>query len=380
MEEIKKAIDQLINNDCHKMVFSVPTTEKWRKATITKKQNTWQCEMFTKTQAFHENIDDENALSEKITQMLVECFSQLTAFSDVFEYGIRLTKKGKVLTNKKAIKNAVKANNEHDKQKKRPLKEGIVIPPLVDIGVLTSDGQVIASKRDKYTQINRFVQLVEDFLPKDTPKTLRVVDVGCGVSYLTFVLYYYLSEVKGIDVDMVGVDRRAELIEVCVPAAKKYGYSGLHFENCDIAEYTPDASVDMVVSLHACDTATDLALARAVQWGAQMVFSVPCCQYEVNGQINSEELSLITRYGIVKERVSALFTDAIRANVMVSCGYKTQLVEFVGFEHTPKNIMIRSQKTGQPQAVRKKARDEVEKLCQMFSLKPFLIKELEKSK
>ena len=208
---------------------------------------------------------------------------------------------------------------------------------------MTQDGKIVRTKMDKFRQINRFLEFVEDILPQlDKDRELTLLDFGCGKSYLTFAMYYYLHELKGYDIRIIGLDLKTDVILHCNELAKKYGYEKLTFLVGDIADYEGVDLVDMVVTLHACDTATDYALAKAVGWNAKVILSLPCCQHEVNKQIQSEDYSLLTRYGIIKERFSALTTDAIRANLLECCGYKTQLLEFIDFEHTPKNILIRA--------------------------------------
>jgi SAM-dependent methyltransferase len=270
-----------------------------------------------------------------------------------------MDKDGTVLVSKKGrmtIKCKVhsRAKNEeaprmvsHNRTKNYILKEGIPVPFLVDLGVMNIQGKIITSKYDKFRQINRFLEYIEDVLPK-LPKDREVVilDFGCGKSYLTFAMYYYLRELRGYDVSIIGLDLKKDVIEKCSSLAKDYGYEKLHFYVGDIADYEGVNAVDMVVTLHACDTATDFALAKAVDWGAQVILSVPCCQHEVNRQIKNDLLSPVLKYGILKERMSALLTDGIRANLLEAMGYETQILEFIDMEHTPKNLLIRAVKSG----------------------------------
>lgn len=373
MEELKQYANNITEKDPYKLVFSKPKlkTQEFIRAVIVKKQGNYQIERFTQKQAFHENIQQDK-LSEQIVHLLSSGFSQLTALSDGEEVSIGISKKGKVLFSKRKSDTPLLPIVEHNNSKHYLLKEGEIIPPLIDMGVMTKDGKVIASMYDKFKQINRFAELINDVVKDKSFTTINIIDFGCGKSYLTFVLYYFLRVVRGIEVSMLGLDLKQDVIEKCNATARKYGYTGLSFELGDIKDYKSDGKVDMVISLHACDIATDLALYNAISWGASMIFSVPCCQHELNEQINSDQFSITTRYGIVKERISALYTDAIRANLLECCGYKTQLLEFVDFSHTPKNILIRAVKSNITKATKTKLLEEVNHLISEFNLSPML--------
>jgi SAM-dependent methyltransferase len=211
--------------------------------------------------------------------------------------------------------------------------------------VQTPDGKVTKAKYDKFRQINRYLEFIEDVLealPKD--RTLRIIDFGCGKSYLTFAMYYYLHELQGRDIRVTGLDLKTDVINHCNELAQRLRYDQLHFERGDISTYQGATQVDMVVSLHACDKATDYALDKAVQWGAQVILAVPCCQHELNGQMRCEVLQPILKYGLIKERMAALVTDALRADLLEQQGYDTQILEFIDMEHTPKNLLIRAVK------------------------------------
>lgn len=238
---------------------------------------------------------------------------------------------------------------QHNRQKRYVLQEGIPVPFLVDLGVMTADGTIVRTRYDKFRQINRFLEFIEDILPKlDKNKETTIIDFGCGKSYLTFAMYYYLHILKEYPIRVIGLDLKRDVIARCNQLADRYGYEKLKFYHGDIAEYEGVTQVDMVVTLHACDTATDYALAKAVRWGAKVILSVPCCQHELNHQIKNDLLKPVLQYGLIKERMAALYTDALRAELLESCGYRTQILEFIDMEHTPKNILIRAVYDGKP--------------------------------
>ena len=385
MSELMQALEKILQDSPQKIVFSIPCvkSQEYQKAVLLRLEKGWLLEKFTKTQAFHQNIKPEQ-LPQTVEFLLEKEFTSLHAFSPVAEWGLKISKKGRVLTNRKLnkknnnnlenIENNMFIQPTQNRNKKALLPEGTPIGPLVDMGIFTSSGKVAAQMYDKYRQVNRFVELVDDSVRKLNPKKLRVVDFGCGKSTLTFVLYHYLRDILGIEVEMTGIDLKEQVVANCNAAAQKYGYDTLHFEVGDISVYQSNQPVDMVVALHACDTATDMALAHAVEWGAKMIFSVPCCQHELNGQITTDEYAILTKHGIVKERIAALMTDSIRANLLDACGYKTQILEFVELSHTPKNLLLRAIQSNTPKAKKQQAYQQAMQLVEGFHLDPALLR------
>lgn len=297
------------------------------------------------TQVFHENLSGEELLEELLHEMQGN-FRQLAAESLDGSLTVLVSKKGKVTAKyKENQKNAVKMRPElyHNRVKQYILKEGRPVPFLVDLGIQTREGAIVRAKYDKFKQINRYLEFVEDVLPVLKGEgAIHIIDFGCGKSYLTFALYYYLHELQKLDVMITGLDLKTDVIHNCNRLAQSYGYDRLQFVQGDIKNFTGSDQVDMVVTLHACDTATDYAIEKAVGWGAKVIFTVPCCQHEVNGQIQNKLLHPVLKYGLLKERLSAILTDAIRANLLEEAGYDTQVLEFIEMEHTPKNILIRA--------------------------------------
>lgn len=370
-DELDEKLGTIFAENIEKVVLSNGTKDGFKKIVISKQKKGYQAEKFTEKQAFHEMVTPEN-----VECFCKECmddgFKQLNAWTMDEEFSVKLSKKGKVFYNKSKSNASVKVQQENNRKKQYYLEEGMVIPPLVDMGVFTKEGKVVNSMYDKYCQINKFIQFIEEAVGKANLKTLNIVDFGCGKSYLTFVVYYYLTYVKGIDVTMTGLDLKADVIAKCQKTAEKYGYDKLSFQVGDVAVYESDRPVDMVITLHACDTATDYALYHAIRWGTKIIISVPCCQHELNGQMESENYGILTRYGLLKERTAAIMTDAIRANLLEYCGYKTQILEFIDFTHTPKNLLIRAVKGNIPKEHKMQMLNEVEQLIEEFSLSPTL--------
>ena len=376
-KELDQVIKEILENNIVKVVLSNSKESKYKKIVVTKTEQGYQAEKFTETQAFHENIKD-NQLAVYCYTCMDTGFKQLNAWDNEYEYSIKISKKGKVFANKTKSSVSVKANSTNNRQKSYFLEEGTVIPPLVDMGIFSKNGKVIGSMYDKYRQINKFLQFIDEAIDRAALKTLNIVDFGCGKSYLTFVVYYYLTYVKKIDVTMTGLDLKEDVIKKCQAAAKRYGYDKLSIKVGDVAVYESDTPVDMVITLHACDTATDYALYHAIRWNTKIIISVPCCQHELNAQIESEDFSIMTRYGLLKERTAAIMTDAIRANLLEYCGYKTQILEFIDFTHTPKNLLIRGVKANIAKAHKDKLLHEVNALVKEYHLRPTLYELLKK--
>ena len=306
------------------------------------------------TKAIHKNYTLEEVLSY-VEASLTDGFSQLQIQGQMKDGTVLVSKKGKqtIKTRPHEALEPVKIQS-HNRVKQYILKEGIPVPFLVDLGVMNKEGKVHTHSYDKFKQINRFLEFIEDILPSlQKDREVTILDFGCGKSYLTFAMYYYLKELKGYDVNIIGLDLKEDVIKKCSVLALKYGYGKLHFLQGDIADYEGVNKVDMVVTLHACDKATDYALAKAIEWDAEVILSVPCCQHELNYRIQNDLLEPVLKYGILKERMSALITDGIRAELLESEGYHTQILEFIDMEHTPKNLLIRAVKTGDKASVAK---------------------------
>lgn len=378
MSELIGYIERIFENKVQKLVISKPVSKQseFKKITVNLMPKFYQIAKYTEKQVFHENVTADK-IAERCFEITDGTFLQLNAWSDEKETYITISKKGKIFFKEKKVSTSgsLPATVEHNRKKQYILSEGEVIEPLVDMGIFTKEGKVVQSMYDKYKQINRFIEIIDDSIRQQEYKKLNIIDFGCGKYYLTFIVYYYLTEIKKIDAAIIGLDLKKDVIEKCNKASEKYGYKNLRFELGDINGYKCPFDVDMVITLHACDTATDFALYNAINWGAKMIFSVPCCQHELNAQIETDSLSILTRYGIIQERFSALLTDSIRGNLLEYCGYKTQLLEFIDFAHTPKNILIRATLKQNPsKASKEKALCEVQKAIDEFNVSPTLYK------
>lgn len=368
---LDELLNQTIDVNLIDMIISNPrckdgvTKVKIRPVIIGKKV-LFQKTEYIGTQVFHHN-DTKEELIDKIQFYLCNNFKQAHIETKELRADILVSKKGAMnIKVKKNTKDNILNNDlSHNRNKKYILEEGKAVDFLVDLGVMTKEGKIVNSKYDKFKQINRFLEFIEDILPKlDKDKEQTIIDFGCGKSYLTFAMYYYLKVLKGYNINVIGLDLKKDVIEKCNRLKEKYGYDKLNFYLGDIASYEGVEKVDMVVTLHACDTATDHALYKAVNWGAKVILSVPCCQHELNKQIKNDTLSPLLSYGIIKERMSALMTDAMRAELLKQQGYEVQILEFIDIEHTPKNLLIRAVYTGK----KVNSKEKIDKIKDEFNM------------
>lgn len=356
-----------VKGNIEKAIFSNPT-KNYKKANIKKiiinDLVKYQIELFSPTQVFHKNYDASDILTA--CEDLMTEFRQAEIWTTNYYYAFKITSKGKVLSTKKRCDTALSAIS-HNKEKNHIIKEGMIVPPLIDLGVMTSDGRVVKAYSDKYKQINKFLEIVDNTIGYET--NLNIIDFGCGRSYLTFILYYYLTTIKKIDVNIVGLDLKKDVIEECNKIAEKYDYKNLKFYYGDIASYKDESNIDMIITLHACDTATDYALYHAIRLNTKYILSVPCCQHEINKELSKNTLHIMNKYGLIKERFSSLLTDSIRANILEYYGYKVNVGEFIDFNHSPKNVLIKAIKTN---TLNESVKEEIDSIIKEYNIKQTL--------
>lgn len=369
--DITQLLDICISDKLIDMVISGQKNKSEDKAVkvrirpvILKNEIEYQVSEFVGRKVLHSNHSAAD-VKKKIIDYMTEDFKQ-AQINMTDAAATILSSKSKTLTCKYKKAGQLKAQRDlsHNRTKKYIIQEGKPVAFMIDLGVMGQDGKIIRTRYDKFRQINHFLEYIEDILPKlDKERELTIIDFGCGKSYLTFAMYYYLKELKGYNIRIIGLDLKADVIEHCNELRTRYGYDKLDFYVGDIATYKDVDKVDMVVTLHACDTATDYALAKAVKWGAEVILSVPCCQHEANRTIKSDILSPVMDYGILKERMAAIVTDAARAKLLTANGYDTQILEFIDMEHTPKNLLIRAVKSSKEDiSAREKTKDMLEAL------------------
>ncbi len=366
-------LNDLFNNELiARIIFSSPykkDKESFSKVQLNPYLNDgemkYQYTYFFENRVVHSNLEKDDAINETKT-LITSIFKQALISCKDKEYHLLSNKSGKVTIIERKIEKSKTDKLTHNREKQYIIKDNTVVPFLVELGVMNINGKVLNDKYDKFKQINRFVEFVDDIVEEFNPnKTIDIIDFGCGKSYLTFAIHYYLTEVKKLKVNIVGLDLKENVIRDCNEIVNKYKMKGIRFEVGDIKDYK-ESNVDMVVTLHACDTATDYALYNAIEWNAKVILSVPCCQHEVNNQIKASNLTGLTNYGIIKERISALITDVSRAELLSINGYKTQILEFIDMAHTPKNLLIRAVKRNNNINVKKHLK-ELEDLKKEFN-------------
>ncbi len=385
MEQLRENLSDFLSDRLYQIIISNPRKGggafkiKIRpvmvKGVLCFQETTWKG-----SQVFHENYGKEK-MEEKILCCMETQFGQLEAETMDEKLQALVSKKGRVTLKRRKKKDGgsdIRPDISHNRAKKYILKEDEAVPFLIDLGVQTKEGKIVHARYDKFKQINRYLEFVEDILPTlHKERTIHIIDFGCGKSYLTFALYYYLHELKKIDVQITGLDLKTSVIENCNLLAQRYGYEKLRFYQGDIRTFQGMDKVDMVVSLHACDTATDYAIKKAVDWDAEVIFAVPCCQHEVNGQIQNEMLAPVLKYGLLKERIAALITDGMRAGLLEEMGYDTQVLEFIDMEHTPKNILIRAVKRRKEDGRRRRKGSEIDRMAESLHVETTLQKLME---
>lgn len=371
MDELSRLLEEIIDEKLIQVILSNSQDKAYGdklklRPVMLRGELMFQSTRYAGTQVFHANHSRQEACA-LIGDLLQGKFRQCEIQAKDRSAVVLVSKKGKMTVKVRQKACDISQELSHNREKQYILKEGCPVDFLVGLGVQTPEGKITKNKYDKFRQINRYLEFIEDILDQlPSEGTIHVIDFGCGKSYLTFAMYYYLHELQGRDIRITGLDLKADVIRSCNELAQRCGYQQLHFQVGDISTYEGTDRVDMVVSLHACDTATDYALEKAVRWGARVILAVPCCQHEVNRQIHCPQLAPLLRYGVIQERMSALITDAIRANLLEQQGYETQILEFIDMEHTPKNLLIRAVKrqgnpghkeAGQPHMLKKQDAD-----------------------
>ncbi len=405
MDDLDRLLEEILTIDLQGIVLSntrdeAQGTKVKVRPVLIRGELVFQETLYKGTQVFHVNLNG-NDMRERIRMYLTTLFKQGVFQSKGLDSTVLVGKKGRmtVRTRRKQSSPSAVEDGEalssaadrlpgqsverlsgqrfaalsHNRTKQYILMDGTPIDFLIGLGVQTPEGRVTKAKYDKFRQINRYLEFIEDVLdalPAD--RALHIIDFGCGKSYLTFAMYYYLHKLQKRDIRVTGLDLKEDVITHCNELAEKLGYDCLHFERGDISTYENASKVDMVVSLHACDKATDYALEKAVKWGAEVILAVPCCQHELNAQIRCEALRPVLKYGLIKERVAALVTDALRANLLEQQGYDTQILEFIDMEHTPKNLLIRAVKRGGLGMKSRGAGSDIREVTELLHVRPIL--------
>ena len=362
-------------NDIQKIIFSLPLDKNERFAKLTgrrikiKDTEHIQFEGICNNKAYHENIPLDNL--RVFFERTILKYKRADIFTEEAHY-MAFNKNGDITFHKTKQRAQPQKTREHNRDKNHIINEGDNIPILCELGIFNKDFKIIKGMYSKFKQVNNFIEIIDsEFKDIKLPEVMRVVDFGCGNSYLTFVIYYYFTKIKKIRAHVTGIDKQADIIERCRELAVKYDYGGLYFECCDIKDYSPPLPPNMVVSLHGCDTATDYAIYKGIEWGSGFMFVAPCCQKEVNAQLRKNGLGSLyapLRYGVLKDRFSSIITDGLRANILEIFDYKVDIAEFVGFNHSPKNLLIKAVKSAHRAEYKELLANQIKKLITDFGV------------
>ena len=380
---ISEILTHIANNNINKITFSnirnkdLELDKVIGKLVNIKNNINLQLEYRYKRIIKHTNIVTTD--SEDIKKEIIELFKlakDINVATVDENINIKVSKKFKISVNrKKTVSKAI--SFDHNKKKEYFLDEKQTYPFLVELGIQNNDGKVIKSKYNKFKQINKYLEFIKQATTQlNSNKQITILDFGSGKSYLTFSTYYYLTEVLKMNVKIIGIDLKKEVIEHCNNTAKKLNFTNLSFIYGDVIDYENKDEIDMVISLHACNTATDIAILKALDWKAKVFFAVPCCQKEVNGQLKADFIPFMLKHGIIKEKFSTLLTDSVRNEVLEAFGYKSDIVEFISAENTPKNQLIRAYKT--TNNIDKDKITNLEKFTTSLNIKIFLLDEVKK--
>lgn len=382
-EIISEILTHIANNNINKITFSNIRNKELEldkvigKLVSIKGSINLQLEYRYKRIIKHTNLATTDSSNiENTIRELFELAKDINVVTTNENINIKVSKKFKISVNRK--KTATKVISfEHNKKKDYFLDEKQKYPFLVELGIQNNDGKILKSKYNKFKQINKYLEFIKQATTQlNSDKQITILDFDSGKSYLTFSTYYYLTEVLKMNVKIIGIDLKKEVIEHCNNITKKLNFSNLSFIYGDVIDYENKDEIDMVISLHACNTATDIAILKSLGWKAKVFFAVPCCQKEVNSQLNDEFLPFMLKHGIVKEKFSTLLTDSVRSEVLEAFGYKSDIVEFISAENTPKNQLIRAYKM--TNNVDKDKITNLEKFTTSLNIKMFLLDEVKK--
>lgn len=376
MDKVFKILDEVVSSE--KLIYAVFSNVRKGvpkefnklkiKPVLIKNQKMLQFEYEYDKKVKHENLSDVQSIDIAFG-LIKTYFKQAMIYTLDADYQVLVSKKGVA----KVLEKAPSRNTfdlSHNRKKNYIIEENKPCNFLYALGIMNDQGRVINKKYDKFRQINRYLEMIADCVPHlDTSSKIQIVDFGCGKAYLTFAMYHYLVEMQGLDVDIIGLDLKKDVIDYCNTLTAKFNYDNLHFVQGDIKNFEGLKKVNMVVSLHACDTATDESLAKAITWDADVILAVPCCQHELFKKIHNPVMETMEKHGLIKERLSSLVTDSLRANALEIMGYNTQVLEFIDMEHTPKNILIRAYKTGNLNA---QAVKEYKQFLDFWHIKPYI--------